>query len=654
MNFNTLAFKLIAFIVAVFTLMIAGVFILADHQLKKILLKSSESQYAERLDTIHGILSRNNERLEKTGLVNAYIDDFQQSALEFIQANYYKQPDQAIFPFILDADGRVILHPVLEGGDMSIWEKRKALPEKIRAGPKDSYFTFQADQNWFIFKKFEAWNWEIGYIVPFSILYQDAHNFSQTLLIIMVSATACVLLLSGLAIAGFTKPIVKLTAVAKRITGGDLDQAIDISGRDEVGILARSFDNMRSAIKKQIEELKYEIRERRQAEERVSKLRNYLTNVIDSMPSVLIGVDMEKRVTQWNKQAEKMTGVPFEQAVTMSLDTAFPKLAEKLPPIETAIKERRVISRPKFARQEAGETRYEDITIYPLVANGVEGVVIRLDDVTERVRFEEMLIQNEKMLSVGGLAAGMAHEINNPLAGIIQNIQVLNGRLTDKHMPANTKAADALGLSMDDISAFIEKRGMHRMIEAITRSSQRISETVNNMLSFARKSDSTYSSHHPAELLDQVLALAATDYDLKKHYDFKSILIEKIYADNLPMIPCDGSTIQQVLLNILNNGAHAMFENKNSVDPKFILRLYVEKDTSMLRMEIQDNGPGMDKQLKNKIFEPFYTTKPVGVGTGLGLSISYFIITEHHGGTIKVESEPGKGANFVIRLPLTR
>jgi signal transduction histidine kinase len=117
-----------------------------------------------------------------------------------------------------------------------------------------------------------------------------------------------------------------------------------------------------------------------------------------------------------------------------------------------------------------------------------------------------------------------------------------------------------------------------------------------------------------------------------------------------------------VFLNILRNGAQAMqtkWSDKNGkIDgkkkPSFTLRLIHEKDAKMLRIEIEDNGPGMDKTTRKRVFEPFFTTKPIGEGTGLGLSVSYFTITENHGGTVDVNSTPGQGANFIIRLPLIR
>ncbi|RLB93741.1 MAG: hypothetical protein DRH26_03140 [Deltaproteobacteria bacterium] len=276
-------------------------------------------------------------------------------------------------------------------------------------------------------------------------------------------------------------------------------------------------------------------------------------------------------------------------------------------------------------------------------------------DISEEKKTNELLIQSEKMMSVGGLAAGMAHEINNPLAGMIQNANVLSNRLSDKTMPANKKAAENANTTMESVHQYMENRDIPRMVKSINDSGMRIVSIVESMLNFARKSDLSFSTHDPTTLLENVLLLASTKYDLNKKFDFKSIAIEKRYDEALPMVVCTGSEIQQVLFNVLNNGAHAMSE-KQALDkdyqPKFCLKLSKEIEANMVRIEVIDNGPGIDIETCKRVFEPFFTTKPVGVGTGLGLSVSYFIITENHKGTMEVESELGKGTNFIIRLPL--
>ena len=396
-----------------------------------------------------------------------------------------------------------------------------------------------------------------------------------------------------------------------------------------------------------------DITDRKQAEEELHHLRNYLSNIINSMPSMLIGVDTKSRVTQWNKTAEQTTGVPADVAQGRTLSDVFPRMASEMEKIAESIRTRETRQERKMPRvSENGETRYDDVTIYPLITNGVEGAVIRIDDVTDRVRMEEMMVQSEKMLSVGGLAAGMAHEINNPLAGMMQTANVMANRLGERmDMPANLKAAEAAGTTMEAIRKFMEARGIPRMLSTISESGRRAAVIVENMLSFARKSDDRAYSHDLEELLDKTLELAASDYDLKKQYDFKMIGIRKEYEDSLPSVSCEGGKIQQVLLNILRNGAQAMQE-AGTGKPLFIIRTRFEKERKMVAIEIEDNGPGMDEATRKRVFEPFFTTKPVGVGTGLGMSVSYFIITENHGGEMAVESRAGSGAKFILRLPL--
>ena len=394
-----------------------------------------------------------------------------------------------------------------------------------------------------------------------------------------------------------------------------------------------------------------DITERRQTEEQLQNVKSYLANIIDSMPSILIGVNTDSKVTQWNSQAQKVTGISPEEAQGQHLEKVFPRIFHEMPKVHKAIITRHQQSDTKRSYLENGEIKYEDITIYPLVTNGVEGAVIRIDDITEKVHLEEMMIQSEKMLSVGGLAAGMAHEINNPLAGMMQTANVMRNRLTANEIPANLKAAEAIGTDMEVIHGFMNDRGVFRMLDAIIDSGKRVAKIVDNILSFARKSDAETMPHDISLLLDDSLELASTDYDLKKQYDFKAIKIIREYSAELPDVLCESTKIQQVFMNIFKNGAEAMQEG-NTEHPQFTLRTQLDPDPKRIVIEIEDNGPGINETTRRRIFEPFFTTKPVGVGTGLGLSVSYFIVSENHRGEMSVESELGKGTRFIIRLPI--
>ncbi len=271
-------------------------------------------------------------------------------------------------------------------------------------------------------------------------------------------------------------------------------------------------------------------------------------------------------------------------------------------------------------------------------------------DITDRVQMQEIMIQNEKMMSIGGLAAGMAHEINNPIAGIMQNASVILNRLTKKS-PKNREIADKLNVDFDKISAFMEERKIIKMVRLIRETGLHASEIISNMLSFSRKSESKFKEIEIAKTIDDTIKLLENDYDMKKHYDFKNIRIIKNYQPELTTVHAQESKIKQVIMNILKNGAEAMAEeNKPTKQPQFMINVYQENN--YIYIELENNGPSIPEKDKKRIFEPFFTTKSEGRGTGLGLSISYFIITKDHGGEMYIESNESFGVRFVIRLPI--
>ncbi|MCP3921384.1 MAG: PAS domain S-box protein [Desulfobacterales bacterium] len=395
-----------------------------------------------------------------------------------------------------------------------------------------------------------------------------------------------------------------------------------------------------------------DITERVWAEEEVKKLRNYLKNIIDSMPSIIAGVNTNSEITLWNLKAEEKTNVPAEEAIGKKLETILPYIPINTHDIEMAIKNKTPHNKSKVIVIEDDQKIFYDITIYPLIANGSIDAVIRIDDTTEEVKIEEMIVQYEKMLSVGELAAGMAHEINNPLAGILHNSQVIKNRFSEKNNK-NIYSAIEAGTTMDKLNTYLTNRNIHKMLDMVIDSGERAAKIVNNMLSFSRKSSLDFSTYRIDDLLDQAIEIVSNDYNLKKKYDFKNINIIKNYSNNIPDIQCDGNMIQQVFLNIIKNGAYAISERSNRADSPFIKILLNHTDDKII-IDIEDNGSGMDEQTRKRIFEPFFTTKDVGVGTGLGLSVSYFIIVENHSGNLSVESTEDVGTKFMLEIPISQ
>ncbi len=386
----------------------------------------------------------------------------------------------------------------------------------------------------------------------------------------------------------------------------------------------------------------------KQTEQELRNSKNFIRSIINSMPSLLIGVDDKGTITQWNTEAERLTGILTMDAEGKVLEELFPQLLPYLTHLMEIVENKTIQKISKVVFNIGKKEMLTDITVYPIISETERGVVIRVDDIQDRVKIEEMMVQSEKMLSVGGLAAGMAHEINNPLAGMLQNVQVIKNRLTNK-LPANINAAIECNIDLDNLKLYMEERKILSMMDLVTSSGFRAAKIVENMLSFSRKSNQEKSINDAVDVMETAIDLVSNDYRMKKQFDFKSIKIVKDYPEKELMVACSKNELQQVFLNILKNGAEAMVDSCVS-NPELYIRIYKKQD--LVVFEIKDNGPGIVNEIKKRVFEPFFTTKAVGLGTGLGLSVSYFIITENHGGTLLVESLENQGATFIVELPL--
>ncbi|MEI7815818.1 MAG: ATP-binding protein [Desulfuromonadales bacterium] len=270
-------------------------------------------------------------------------------------------------------------------------------------------------------------------------------------------------------------------------------------------------------------------------------------------------------------------------------------------------------------------------------------------DVTEQLRIEEIMIQTEKMIMISGMAAGMAHEINNPLGAILQHAQNIERRVSDD-IPANLKVAAEIGVDLDLVRVYLQKRGILDFISHIRTAGMRASDIISKMLHFSRRGESGTEYTDIPALLDRVLNLAGTDYDMKKKYNFHRIELLRLYAPELPPVEMAVVEIEQAILNILKNAAQAISGAELNRPPRITVRALLS--SGMVVIKIEDNGPGMDEATRMRIFEPFFSTREVGMGTGLGLSVAYAIITKRHHGSIDVQSQAGVGSSFTIKLPL--
>jgi len=417
-------------------------------------------------------------------------------------------------------------------------------------------------------------------------------------------------------------------------------------------------------------ELKEQIAKNIEATSEAERARAYLLKIINAISSSLISVDDSGRITDMNSHAQALATIGAECATGRPIYEVFPFYSILAPDIEQAMRSGESVEKNRISVYIKGKLVINNFAIYPFGFNESLGAVIRIDDVTERVRMDEIVIQSEKMLSMGGIAAGMAHEINNPLAGIIQNIQVVRNRI-DGDLPANRAAAEECGISLEALREYMEKREVLRMIDSVHQSGNRAAQIVEDMLNFSHKNGGALKQENLEELMEKSIKLALADYKTMSDKDIEDLEIIRNYQKDMPLIFCQPGKIKQVLLNILKNALQAMESVKScesrasgesasgsavgqdgAVIKKQIVISIHSSDHEMALIEITDSGKGMSDAVRKRVFEPFFSAKKGG--TGLGLSISYFIITEDHKGELMVDSTLGKGTTFTIKLPLHR
>jgi two-component system, NtrC family, sensor kinase len=399
------------------------------------------------------------------------------------------------------------------------------------------------------------------------------------------------------------------------------------------------------------DQLYEEIAQHEMSEERLREAQDYLQSMINSMPSVLISVTREGQVTHWNAAAERATAITANDAVGSLLSNLAPGLNVDSQMIHNAIDHGVTQVKEGIRHEFDGQVGYTDLIIYPLISEDITGAVIRIDDVTMRVRFENLMIQNEKMMSLGELAAGMAHEINNPLSAILHAVQNIRRR-TSPALAANQAAASQTGISMEQLQGYLKARDIYTFLDSIKDAGERSARIVTNMLEFSRTDSRNHQMVDIVDLLEHSLELSHNSLDLRTPLGGKPVQIHKDFQADLPLVPCAPAEIQQVILNMLRNAAQAFVKGHEAGAPTPAISLRAFAEDGVIKIQIADNGPGIPETTRRHIFEPFFTTKQVGKGTGLGLSVSYFIITEHHSGQIEVNSIEGKGTTFTITLPL--
>lgn len=364
-----------------------------------------------------------------------------------------------------------------------------------------------------------------------------------------------------------------------------------------------------------------------------------LRAILDSMPAMVISVTRGGLVKDWNKMAVLQSQLTFESVHNKPLITVYPQFLEFVHRLERAMKEGNIEKILHRRELEIGVERFDEIIIYPVHSASFQGAVIRIEDVSWRIHMENLVVQTEKMASIGTLAAGVAHEINNPLGAILQYAQNIQRRL-DPVLPVNQQVACTCDIKLENLQQYLEAREIPSFVVGIRKAGERAALIVRNLLQFSRKPTLDYKAIAVPQWVNNVLQL------LPQEPQFARVQIQTEYHEALPMVRGCLMELEQVLVNLFKNAAQAM---AYTAEPLLQIRAYPEG--MGVQLEIQDNGVGLPAAVQRHIFEPFFTTKPAGEGTGLGLSVCYGIVVKAHQGQMWVESKEGHGAKFVIWLP---
>jgi PAS domain S-box-containing protein len=345
-------------------------------------------------------------------------------------------------------------------------------------------------------------------------------------------------------------------------------------------------------------------------------LKDYNENILESLDSGIVVLDLDSRVVRWNRAMEGLYGRARAEVLGQPLAAVFPEAFLDALRGSLVLGDHDEIAHVYKLHLPAADGRSQmvNLSVAPFQAAPGErcGTILILDDITARVRLEDQLQHAEKMASVGLLAAGVAHEVNTPLAGISSYTQLLRGQLE-------------------------ENDPRQQVLEKIEKQSFRAAKIINGLLNFSRSSGTEFDRVDVNKVLADVLALVEHQLDGSK------IRVRRELAPHVPPVRGNENRIQQVFFNLILNARDAMPSGG-------WLTLRTHADDETVVVEVSDTGHGIRREHIRRIYDPFFTTKGIGKGTGLGLSVSYGIVQEH-GGAIFVESDPGQGTTFQVALP---
>jgi PAS domain S-box-containing protein len=413
------------------------------------------------------------------------------------------------------------------------------------------------------------------------------------------------------------------------------------------------------------------VTEQRAAQRELERMHQENSHIIASINSVLVCVNEDFVITAWNQLASEAFGVNADQAIGRKLEEI--DIDWNWDPILHAIGECARTEQPiRIDDHEyispIGQDRFINITINPLQGvtdyeeQQLTGFLMLGIDNTNRRILESQLAQAQKLESIGNLAAGIAHEINTPIQYVGDNSRFLQDAFNDLSKlikvckeiveePEKTGDAQAIVERLKDI---IDEADAEYLIEEIPTAIKQSLEGVDRVAHIVRAmKEFSHPGNEELTAIDLNRAIDSTVTVARNEWKYVAD-VESIFEEDMPPVPCYPGAFNQVILNILINAAHAVGDVVAGTGVKGTIKISTKQVNRFAEIRISDSGTGIPQEILGRIFNPFFTTKPVGRGTGQGLAISHTVIVEKHHGTIDVETKIGAGTTFIIRLPLDK
>lgn len=448
--------------------------------------------------------------------------------------------------------------------------------------------------------------------------WQYVANFSGSVLIILLSVA-----LSSLTVSRF-----KLRVRNRELKAIKKNLEATVERRTE------NLNQSNQLLQQSNQLLEGEIAEHKETEKQLISSQNYLSSILSSMPSMLICLNEDMQVTHWNPTAETFSGLKSSEALGKNLWEAYPAITLSTQQVESVLTQRRPI---EIKHSQRGQY-YFNLMLYPL--KNEAGVVILIDNVTQQSLAENMLIQRDKMASVGEMASIMASDINTPLQDVLMEVKAVQEQLTT--LPQMNESTDTNATSqVTDRLTYAAERG------------QQASAIIQNLLDFSSGHSSEKRAEDVMHILDHCIELASNTLAQVNSLHFKDIKIHRQYGDNVPKILCYVGELQQVFISLFRHSMISMAAKKQeNYTPTLTIEVMDAYDNVWVK--VQHNGVGLSAEEQRDVFEPFVQNltpaNPKPFIPENRLSFPYFIVNDHHQGEMAITSDKDIGTTFHIQF----